>query len=70
MTDVRTLNSRPSGVDTSHPAIQAVWEQVRNNDDPTNWVLLHCVSKTEINVFAVGDTGLAGLIASLDPDKW
>lgn len=70
MADIRLVDSRPSGVDTTNPGIAAEWAKVRSDDDSTNWVLLQCVSKTEINVLAVGDTGLEGLMSHLDPDKW
>lgn len=69
MDDIRTLNSRPSGVDTTNPEIAAIWAKVRDDADPTNWVLLHCPSKTEINVMSYGDSGLDGLMSNLDPDK-
>jgi hypothetical protein len=60
---------RPSGVDVSNPEIAAVWARMRDDGDRTNWILLHCPSKTEINVLAIGDSGLVGLMAQLDPDK-
>jgi hypothetical protein len=63
------IHSRPSGVDVTNPAIAAMWEKVRSDTDPTNWLLLHCPSKTEIVLKHSGDTGLAGLLQKLDTDS-
>lgn len=62
-------DKRLSGVDITNPEIGDVWEKVRDDNDPTNWVLLHCPNKTEINVLSTGSSGLDGLMAQLDPSK-
>lgn len=59
---------RPSGLDTSDPAIQGLIEQLRSDEDPLNWVLFKS-NGTTLAAHGAGNGGLAELSAALTDDE-
>lgn len=57
---------RPSGVDTSSPAVKDAIDQLRSDESSVNWILLRVNTANAVEVFAAGVDGAQGLQAALN----
>ncbi len=58
---------RPSGLDTSSHEVHQVINQLRSDDDPTNWLILK-VQGTTVIVHGSGSGGIGEFSAALNDD--
>jgi len=54
--------------DVSDPAIQAAYEDVRSDSNPTNWVVLAYADRDRLSVQGTGSNGIAEFVGQLKDD--
>jgi hypothetical protein len=60
---------RSSGVDCSDPAILLTWNHVKDDLNPTNWLLIGYSDGSTVSLRASGSQGLEELLLNLNNDE-